>query len=940
MEEKIENAGPLFQLLLKYQLTQESVSMTIIRILESHLIMKNGEIWSASPIAGQLRAAFISEFLGNILLKKQQQPIKQCKNKKGKILLFGLLNLSFFSSFLVLKNAVCKFLLTAFIHERLSGTWPDSINNLLEILGTSPLGREIFLKFCLILTEEIASANSNVVKNEIISKRNADLRDSMRVSDNTLLCSFWRQVLQDYTSSSASDHGCAVMALECLANFSSWIDVGLVVEGETLKLIYFLLQSPQETVQLAAADCLSEIISKGMSATDKISLANYMNLTSVFEAVSQRALIDSFFSKICRVLNNLGYSLGQQINLVAPNLVQNVQNEVVQYLCPVLLPHLIRFLGLLTRQARGRRIGNDRWEEALNSLLPFIGNVFEISRSMRDHLRSDQIEFMSQFLPLCVDLLEVADDEVFDVTEGEFNEIRLSLMHAFESVLWLQGHATLAFLNSLTRAERLTLGRCELITKLTLRVPEGMRGPPSFTLSINGNSQMTPVCELVTWTIENIPDLHPELIGLVSEVLVRYSSTSYLDVFPDRIESGLRLLMRLLEARGFQIGDCELMLRYVKNLKGKLSVFSASLLTALQGPLSSTMLPSEIYEVAGLAAAALDPRTVQMKAITGSLLQKTLEISMRFDQVEAAKGALDCLASFAKGFMNDSCLDPLEVRAWFTEYSNGFLLNNLNRMPNDYLLTLINFTQRMIPLIQSDSVILIKEVCIKIITSNDCYDLELMSQLLPLISASLFKLKEQFACGQVLGQLWPQLIPRVKNLMCQPIQGTDDLLQHLTLQKAFLSLLHAMSTSGAGAQYSLALRLPFIEEMLLRIAEGFGGAVASADAIGLLRSFCGVINRCQSYLSREFINLTVVPVLLHKSLPEIYKNLDSSSKKSVASLPAAFLNLLQDFLQMMRSLHQNGNLSGELVKWNGIDLIGGEIKESRSFLVNYFLKVC
>jgi hypothetical protein len=850
-----------------------------------------------------------------------------------------------------LKNSICKFLLTAFINERLAGTWPDPLNNLLELLKTSQVGREIFLKFCLILTEEIASSNSNLVKNEILTRRNADLRDSMRVSDNSLLCDFWRQVLQDYTNNNSNNNssnttydnqGCAIMSLQCLASYSSWIDVGLVVEGETLKLIYFLLQSPQESVQLAAADCLSEIVLKGMSAADKIALSNYMNLISVFEAVGQRALIDSFFSKICRVLNNLGYSLGQQINLATPNMVQNVQTEVVQYTCPVLLPHLIHFMRLLTRQARGRRIGNDRWEESLNSLLPFIGNVFEIARSMRDNLRSDQIEFMGQFLPLCVDLLEVSDEEVFEVIEeesGDFNEIRVSLMHAFESVLWLQGHATLAFLNSLTRAEPLSLGRCELITKLTLRVPEGMRGPPSFTLSINGNSQMTPVCELVTWTIETIPELYPELIGLVSEVLVRYSSTSYLDVFPDRIEGGLRLLMRLLERRGFQVGDCDLMLRYVKNLKGKMGNFSASLLTALQGPLSSTILPSEIYEIAGLAVGALDPRTVQMKVITGSLLQKALEVSMRFDELneEKAKTALDCLASFSKGFMIDSCLDPSEVRSWFTEYTRGFLLNRINSMNNDYLLSLINFTQRMIPLMQGDSVILIKEVCIKIISDKSAGDLELMSQLLPLISASLFKLREQFASSQILGLLWPQLIPRVNSLMTQPIQGTDDLLQHLTLQRSFLSLLHAMSSSSSGSNFSLAQRHPFIEGMLLRISEGFGGSVASSDAISLLRSLCGVINRCQSYLSREFINLTLIPVLLHKSLPEIYKNLDASSKKSVASLPAAFLNLLQDFLQMIRSLHQNGNLSTDLVKWNGIDLIGGEIKESRALLVNYFL---
>jgi hypothetical protein len=56
--------------------------MTIIRILESHLTLKNGDcngICAASPIASQLRAAFILEFLGNIILKRHQPAIKQCK---------------------------------------------------------------------------------------------------------------------------------------------------------------------------------------------------------------------------------------------------------------------------------------------------------------------------------------------------------------------------------------------------------------------------------------------------------------------------------------------------------------------------------------------------------------------------------------------------------------------------------------------------------------------------------------------------------------------------------------------------------------------------------------------------------------------------------------------------------------------------------------------
>lgn len=86
----MENAGPLFQLLLKYRLTQESVSMSIIRILESHLTSRiqandgtEGILLVASPIASQLRAAFITDFLQRIVLIEGDQKIKNCKMMKN-----------------------------------------------------------------------------------------------------------------------------------------------------------------------------------------------------------------------------------------------------------------------------------------------------------------------------------------------------------------------------------------------------------------------------------------------------------------------------------------------------------------------------------------------------------------------------------------------------------------------------------------------------------------------------------------------------------------------------------------------------------------------------------------------------------------------------------------------------------------------------------------
>ena len=89
----------------------------------------------------------------------------------------------------------------------------------------------------------------------------------------------------------------------------------------------------------------------------------------------------------------------------------------------------------------------------------------------------DQIDFMGRFLPLCIELMELSDDCSLAETEQN-DETRVALMQAFDSVLWLQGHATMGMLNSLTRdPATLTLGRCELLARLMLRVPEGMRGP-------------------------------------------------------------------------------------------------------------------------------------------------------------------------------------------------------------------------------------------------------------------------------------------------------------------------------------------------------------------------------------------------------------------------------------------------------------------------------
>lgn len=836
------------------------------------------------------------------------------------------------------------------------------------------LGREIFLKFCLALTEEV---NNPVPSSDSLTRRNADIRDSMRVSETAVLCEFWRGILREFTNDSCAC-SFAVLALDCLAAYSRWIDVNLVVEGETLKLIYYLLQSPQCSVQEASAACLSEIVLKGMPANDKISLGNYMNLGSVFGAVRDRGQVDGFFGMTCRILSNLGCSLLQQVSISsnsndsATDNATAVHDQVVRYLTSDLLPHLIGFMRLLVRvPRRARSEGN--WEESLAALLPFIGGFFEVARGMRDEMQAEQVEFISQFLPLCLDLAEVSDDrvvlgeeEAYEESEV-FDQLRGSLLQAFESVLWLQGHGTIAHLNAMrSGSEPLSLGRCELLCRLVLRLPEGMRGSPIFSISVNGNCKATPVAELCTWVIEEIPKRHVRLLAVVGRVLVRYSSTSLFDQFPHLIEVSLNLLMNLGEGCEWCEGGewCELLLRFVKNLKGKVGNYALGLLGVLQGPMNrrgsalgkSTSKSSTsvcLYEIAGLAVGSLDSSGggVEMEPILGALLQESMTLSMRHvEMTDEASNAVDCLAAFAKGFASDSSVTVVapvrssvtSVRSWFSEYTSNSLKGQCSCSAK-YLNALMGLAQRMIPLLQGESVDLVREVAACVIGPHVVPDesvsaSELMSQCLSLLSAACFKLRDRFANRSHLGLLWGPLLVRLHGLLHDPIQGTDDLVHYMSLSRSTLSFLQALSCSPCAMECTLQSQSAgaSIEALLVRMTEQSVSA-APADCIGLLRSLCGLLVRLQGSLSADFLVCKMVPLLLHQSLPRVCSGLDPSSRKSVHSLPAAFVSLVQDLLGLLRALHQNGRGCDSWASWNGQDLLTGDLKETRNALIEGFV---
>src|SRR5690554_4872990 len=88
----------------------------------------------------------------------------------------------------------------------------------------------------------------------------------------------------------------------------AWIDINLIVNQRFLSLIYsFLLTT---SIRNAAADCLTDIIKKGMKPLDKLQLIEFLGIVEVLQQVDL-ASDSEFRERIARLVNNLGLQLCQ-----------------------------------------------------------------------------------------------------------------------------------------------------------------------------------------------------------------------------------------------------------------------------------------------------------------------------------------------------------------------------------------------------------------------------------------------------------------------------------------------------------------------------------------------------------------------------------------------------------------------------------------------------
>jgi len=141
-------------------------------------------------------------------------------------------------------------------------------------------GVVFFLRLLDSVHDEIADAHITTASSS--GKRNTELKDLLRARDAQKIAASWLQVLKTWQG---QEDSIVELTLKVIGKWVDWIDISLVVNEDTLNLLFSLVgrESPggptaEDRVRAAAINTITEIVGKKMKSADKIRLMEILNL--------------------------------------------------------------------------------------------------------------------------------------------------------------------------------------------------------------------------------------------------------------------------------------------------------------------------------------------------------------------------------------------------------------------------------------------------------------------------------------------------------------------------------------------------------------------------------------------------------------------------------------------------------------------------------------
>lgn len=202
-----------------------------------------------------------------------------------------------------IQNKTAQLLSLVFVVDYPS-RWPSFMADLLSMLQMGPHAVDIFLRILLAIDAEVV--DREIIHSQAESDRNSRIKDTMREHCVVDLTNSWYDILVKYDKSHPE------LVCHChdvIGAYISWIDISLIANDRFVCKMVDHLKEP--LLREAAADCIHEIITKGMDPVTKTQLIE--SFVTVLDQAGVLKPVDDddsdFLVKLARLINGIGVQL-------------------------------------------------------------------------------------------------------------------------------------------------------------------------------------------------------------------------------------------------------------------------------------------------------------------------------------------------------------------------------------------------------------------------------------------------------------------------------------------------------------------------------------------------------------------------------------------------------------------------------------------------------
>ncbi|KAI8901283.1 armadillo-type protein [Globomyces pollinis-pini] len=743
-----------------------------------------------------------------------------------------------------LKNKLLVLIILLFKNEY-PNNWNSFFDDLFSLIRSvnKESGYEAFLQLCIIIDEEVVC--QYIQRDEKDLARNTLIKDAMRINAIPLILDIWNNIFVTFHKTNTD---LAVLCLKLFGLYVSWVDINAILQNGFINALVGSFAS--EPLRIAACDCLSNIILKGMKTSDKINLIQGLGIFNLLASLESGSDPD-FDESIAKLINNVGLecSHGYDDETTTDTDRYNIIN-----LLGSLFPFVIKYL-------------SHEYDEITTALFPFLGAYFLLLKRLR---RSNLSSIPNENLRALLEVLAVKlkyDMEVgyrVGAEAGEeealFIEMRKNIKSHIESIAALDGDL---FTSCISEVVCTTFNTFKATTERPLdfsamnwvdaevglyllyiyveAIPG--KGTPTY---IDPNGNLTALglmlSTLMECEISKYP--HPSIANMYFEILLRYYY--FFDQRPVYIPEALKAF---LDDRGLfnpvksiRLRVNYLFLKFIKPLRNVMGQYVESILSAVQQLL--IIKPSELDRTAGrdfdsqLFLFESVGYLISVESIPGQRQSELLTIVMmpslqRIEEImqigetqplnelhiSELGDLISAVGAITKGFpdyskVSQTNFDPLVWRQPFTTTLQGILivLSKYNVYPN--IRESCRFAlQRMTGCMGPELLEYIPQfLSCGLLSSETATE---VIEFLPFIGLSVHKF--QLSILPILVTVWRPLREKITYFLTQPPVGTDYVIELVRLRKADLTLIATLFNSQLDGVLTAPENLPELNNTLMSI---------------------------------------------------------------------------------------------------------------------------